>query len=66
MLHPGLEQSNTGVFFGNKLFLKGYRRLQPGVNPEVEVGRFLTEASPFTHIAPVAGSVDYQAADGTS
>jgi maltose alpha-D-glucosyltransferase/alpha-amylase len=57
---PALEQSNTAVFFGSKLFLKGYRRLRPGVNPELELGRFLTEVSPFPHIAPVLGAVEYQ------
>jgi maltose alpha-D-glucosyltransferase/alpha-amylase len=62
--HPALEQSNTAVYFGNRLFLKGYRRLQTGANPEVEVGRFLTEESPFKHIVPVAGSVEFQRADG--
>ena len=61
---PSLEQSNTGVFFGSKLFLKGYRRLYPGINPEVEMGRFLTEASPFAHIAPVAGAVEYAQTTG--
>jgi maltose alpha-D-glucosyltransferase/alpha-amylase len=62
--HPALEQSNTAVYFGNRLFLKGYRRLQTGANPEVEVGRFLTEESPYKHIVPVAGSVEFQRADG--
>ena len=56
---PALEQSNTAVFFGSKLFLKGYRRLRQGVNPELELGRFLTEVSPFPHIAPVLGAVEY-------
>ncbi|HEX7466516.1 MAG TPA: maltose alpha-D-glucosyltransferase, partial [Usitatibacter sp.] len=56
---PSLEQSNTAVFFGSKLFLKGYRRLRPGVNPELELGRFLTEVSPFANIAPVLGAVEY-------
>lgn len=62
--HPALEQSNTAVYFGDRLFLKGYRRLQAGTNPEVEVGRFLTERSPYAHIVPVAGSVEFQRADG--
>jgi maltose alpha-D-glucosyltransferase/alpha-amylase len=61
---PAVEQSNTAVFFGNKLFLKGYRRMREGVNPELELGRFLTEASPFPHIAPVLGAVEY--AEGES
>ena len=62
--HPSLEQSNTAVYFGDKLFLKGYRRLQTGTNPEVEVGRFLTDTSPYEHIAPVAGSVEIRRGDG--
>lgn len=62
--HPTLEQSNTAVFFGDKLFLKGYRRLQFGTNLEVEVGRYLTEHSQYPNVAPVAGSVEYLRADG--
>ena len=62
--HPALEQSNTSVFFGDRLFLKAYRRLQMGSNPEVEVGRFLTEQSPFPHTVPVAGSIEFRRADG--
>ncbi|HXF78174.1 MAG TPA: putative maltokinase, partial [Usitatibacter sp.] len=60
---PALEQSNTAVFFGNRLFLKGYRRMREGVNPELELGRFLTEASPFRHISPVLGAVEYLEGD---
>ncbi len=62
--HPALEQSNTAVYFGDRLFLKGYRRLQTGTNPEVEVGRFLTERSPFSHIVPVAGAVEFRGPNG--
>ena len=62
--HPSLDQSNTGVMFGNKLYLKGYRRLQTGINPEVEVGRFLTEVSPYPNTAPVLGWIEYVRADG--
>jgi maltose alpha-D-glucosyltransferase / alpha-amylase len=56
---PALEQTNTAVFFGSRLFLKGYRRLRTGVNPELEMGRFLTDVSPFAHIAPVLGAVEH-------
>jgi maltose alpha-D-glucosyltransferase/alpha-amylase len=62
--HPALEQSNTAVYFGDRLFLKGYRRLQVGTNPEVEVGRFLTEAAPYPHIVPVAGAIELHRPDG--
>ncbi|HUQ29825.1 MAG TPA: maltose alpha-D-glucosyltransferase [Usitatibacter sp.] len=56
---PTLEQSNTAVFFGNRLFLKGFRRMREGVNPELEMGRFLTEVSPYPHISPVLGAAEY-------
>jgi maltose alpha-D-glucosyltransferase/alpha-amylase len=59
------QSSNTVVTLGERLFLKGYRRLQPGVNPEVEVGRFLTEVARFPHCVPLAGSLEHAGADGT-
>lgn len=54
------EGSNSGAILGDRLFLKGYRRLRPGINPEAEMGRFLTEVSPFTQIVPLAGTIDYE------
>jgi len=59
-----IQGSNTAVVLGEKLFLKGYRHLQFGTNPELEIGRFLTEVVKFANLAPVAGAVEYQAADG--
>ncbi len=54
------EQSNNSVVFGERLILKVFRRLEEGVNPELEVGRFLTEQTGFTQIAPLAGSLEYR------
>ena len=59
------QSTNTVVDLGEKLFLKGYRRLREGVNPELEIGRFLTEQARFPNCVPVAGAVEYVAADGT-
>jgi maltose alpha-D-glucosyltransferase/alpha-amylase len=61
---PALEQSNTGVFLGNQLYLKGYRRMHAGINPEVEIGRFLTDASPYPNTAALAGAMEYVDAQG--
>lgn len=61
---PQAASSNTIVTFGERLFLKGYRRLRPGVNPEFEVGRFLTEVANFPHCVPVAGVLEYRGNDG--
>ena len=41
-------------------FLKFYRRLQSGVNPELEIGRYLTEVVRFPNIVPVAGAAEYR------
>ncbi|HWA39352.1 MAG TPA: maltose alpha-D-glucosyltransferase [Burkholderiales bacterium] len=46
---------------GDRLFLKFYRRVREGINPEFEVGRFLTEVVRFPHCVPLAGSVEHVA-----
>ena len=52
------EQSNSSVVFDDELILKVFRRLEPGVNPELELLRFLT-AHGFEHIPPLAGWYAY-------
>ncbi|MBI4527528.1 MAG: maltose alpha-D-glucosyltransferase [Deltaproteobacteria bacterium] len=54
------EQSNTSVTFGDRFILKVFRRLQEGVNPDLEIGRFILEKTSFRHIPPLAGSLEYQ------
>jgi len=53
------QSTNTSVQLGDRLFLKCYRRLRAGVNPEFEIGRFLTEQAHFPHCVPLAGAVEY-------
>jgi trehalose synthase-fused probable maltokinase len=55
------EQSNTSIVFDEELILKVFRRLEPGVNPELELLRFLTERS-FENIAQLAGWYAYTGA----
>ncbi|HKX40653.1 MAG TPA: maltose alpha-D-glucosyltransferase [Burkholderiaceae bacterium] len=61
---PLAQSSNTIVMLGEKLFLKGYRRLRAGVNPELEVGRHLTDVVRYPHCVPIAGALEYTAANG--
>jgi maltose alpha-D-glucosyltransferase/alpha-amylase len=53
------EQTNTSIVFRDRAILKLYRRLREGINPDVELGRFLTERAAFEHTPPVAGHVSY-------
>ncbi|MDQ3118387.1 MAG: maltose alpha-D-glucosyltransferase [Verrucomicrobiota bacterium] len=56
----GVEQSNSSIVFGNKFFLKLYRKLEDGVNPDVEVTRFLSEKTGFPNVPAFAGSIEYR------
>ena len=53
------DQSNTSVMFGWQLLLKIFRRLEPGVNPDIEIGEFLT-ARGFDRIPPLVGFLTYE------
>jgi len=58
----GKEQSNTSIIYGKDYILKIYRRLIDGINPEVEMIRFLTEVAGFSHIPPFAGLIEQRTA----
>jgi maltose alpha-D-glucosyltransferase/alpha-amylase len=58
------QSTNTSVMLGERLFLKCYRRMRPGVHPELEVGRYLTEVAHFPNCVPLAGTVEYQPKEG--
>jgi len=54
------EQSNTSLLYGNKLYLKLFRRIDEGINPDLEIGRFLTEKACCDHVSPFAGALEYR------
>ncbi|MFZ0217740.1 MAG: alpha-amylase family glycosyl hydrolase, partial [Candidatus Dormiibacterota bacterium] len=57
------EQSNTSVMFGDRLIMKVFRRLEEGINPDLEVSRFLTDRG-FPHVPAVAGALLYRGGPG--
>ncbi|MHB8735380.1 MAG: maltokinase N-terminal cap-like domain-containing protein, partial [Terriglobales bacterium] len=59
---PGAEQSNSSALFlaadgQPRFFLKLFRKLEPGVNPEAEVLRFLGD---FPHVPRLAATAAYE------
>jgi maltokinase len=53
------EQSNSSIVFDERLILKLFRKLESGINPELEMLRFLT-ARGFANVAPLHGWMEYE------
>lgn len=67
LLEPAVlnaEQRNTSVVYGDLFILKLFRRLEEGTNPDLEIGRYLTQEKNFPNIAPVAGAIEYRRSYG--
>jgi trehalose synthase-fused probable maltokinase len=54
----GVEQSNTSLAFDDRLIFKVYRRLEAGINPELELLRFLTDRR-FPNVPALRGWYAY-------
>jgi maltose alpha-D-glucosyltransferase/alpha-amylase len=61
-----VEQSNTSVVYGGQFILKVFRRSDEGVNPDLEIGRFLTETAEFANVPSVVGAIEYQRKGGAA
>jgi len=61
----GAEQSNASIAFSDQVILKLYRRVREGVQPDIEVARFLSEAQSFDSSPRLLGTIAWQADDGT-
>lgn len=51
------EQSNSSVAFGDDALMKVFRKVTPGVNPDIAIHHVLTEAG-STHVAALYGWLD--------
>ncbi len=60
------EQSNSSIIYGDRLILKLFRRQQSGPNPDIEIGRYLTEKASFDRIPAFMGSMEYIGESGES
>lgn len=61
----GVEQSNTSIVFDEQLILKLVRKIEPGLNPEYEIGTFLREKG-FPHTPPLLGALQLEGPTGTT
>jgi maltose alpha-D-glucosyltransferase/alpha-amylase len=53
------EQSNSSIIYRDTFFLKLYRRLDEGINPDVELSELLTEKTRFRHLSAYAGALEW-------
>ncbi|MBB5048242.1 maltose alpha-D-glucosyltransferase/alpha-amylase [Rhodopseudomonas rhenobacensis] len=60
------EQSNSTTLVDGDYVVKLYRRLETGINPEIEMGRFLTDVAGFANTPALMGSVELIEGDNTS
>lgn len=58
------EQTNTSILYEDTLILKLFRRLEEGINPDLEIGRFLTEKAAFPYVPPLVGVMEYRRGTG--
>ena len=58
----GYEQSNTSIRFGERMIFKLVRKVAEGINPELEIGRFLVGRQ--VSVPPLLGSLEYKSSDG--
>jgi maltose alpha-D-glucosyltransferase/alpha-amylase len=53
------EQTNSSILFEDKFFLKLYRKLEEGINPEVEVQKFISEQAKFKYSPKFEGKIEW-------
>jgi maltose alpha-D-glucosyltransferase/alpha-amylase len=55
-----VEQSNSSIAFGSRYILKCFRRVEDGISPDLEIGRFLSANASYAHAPTLAGWLEYR------
>jgi cytochrome c oxidase subunit II len=59
------EQSNTSIIYGNRYFLKMFRKIEYAIHPDLEISHFLTSHAHFEHIPAYVGSIEWRGEKST-
>jgi maltose alpha-D-glucosyltransferase / alpha-amylase len=60
IVRAAATSSNSLVLYGRRLLMKLFRRLEPGINPDVEIGRYFTEQHEFRPTPKLGGTIQYE------
>jgi len=64
-IHTGRYQNNTDIAYDNHFFLKIYRKVDTGINPDLEVSQYLSQEVKFKYTPEYLGSIEWLFAKGT-
>jgi maltose alpha-D-glucosyltransferase/alpha-amylase len=64
-IHIGRYQNNTAITFDNNFFLKVYRKVDTGINPDHEILQYLSIHAKFPHVPEYLGSIEWKFRKGT-
>jgi maltose alpha-D-glucosyltransferase / alpha-amylase len=56
-------QGETFIQYGPDLTLKLFRNIEPGIHPDLELRRYLTDRTSFENLSPVYGALEYESRD---
>ncbi len=59
------EQSNSSILYQDTFFLKLYRKLEHGINPDLEIEKYLSEKTSYSHIPAFAGAIEWKKSSST-
>lgn len=54
---PAIDTSNTAIIYGDRYFFKLFRKLDPGLNPDLELVRYLSDKTTFANCPPYGGAI---------
>jgi maltose alpha-D-glucosyltransferase/alpha-amylase len=56
-----VEQSNSSIIYDDKIYLKLFRKLEEGINPDLELTKQLSDKCGFQHVPTYYGDIQYVA-----